>query len=477
MVLGHQSFRSQCGIDIDIAGPRLNLTVRHKHWMLAWSDHISVSGVASKGFARWWSVLLPPQGSIMSASTDVAVIGAGPYGLSIAAHLGAWGIGYRIFGEPMGMWQRNMPPGMLLKSDGKSSDLSDPGGAFTLAEFCRTRGIDHHPSRLPVKVETLVAYGQAFQERFAPRVERRQLFRLERMGAQFWLHFDDGTWLTANHVVVAVGVLAFRHVPGEFARLPPALASHSSDFGPLERLYGREVAILGAGSSALDLAALLHERRTRVTIITRAPEIAFLAPPAAHRDPIHRIYAPDSKIGAGWLLRICDDAPQLIRMLPGPLRWAIVRRTLGPSGGYFTKEKVVRKVALRCGQTVVFAAEHNGRVLLRIQGRDGYQEILERDHLILATGYRLDVAKLAFLSPDILANLATSGKAPVLSANFESSVRGLYFVGYSSIGSFGPVMRFIAGAPHPARRLARYLATRPRPSFGVVPSEAPVKGV
>jgi len=413
----------------------------------------------------------------MSASIPVAVIGAGPYGLSVAAHLGARGIGYRIFGEPMGMWQRNMPPGMLLKSDGKSSDLSDPGGALTLAEFCRTRGVDHHATLLPVKVETLVAYGQAFQERFAPRVERKQLCRLERMGAQFGLHFDDGTWLTADHVIVAVGVLAYRHVPEEFARFSPSVVSHSSDFGSLERLDGRDVAILGAGSSALDLAALLHERGTRVTVITRAPEIAFLAPPAVGRDLVHRIYAPDSKIGAGWMLRICDDAPQLIRTLPGPWRRAIVRRTLGPSGGYFTKGKIVGKVALHCGRTIVSAAERDGRVLLRMRDRDGNQEVLEPDHVILATGYRLDVAKLPFLSPDVLANLTVSGTAPVLSANFESSVRGLHFVGYSSIGSFGPVMRFIAGAAHPARRLARYLAPRRRASLGVVPSAVPVKGV
>jgi hypothetical protein len=112
-----------------------------------------------------------------------------------------------------------------------------------------------------------------------------------------------------------------------------------------------------------------------------------------------------------------------------------------------------------------------------VQGRDGSEEVLEPDHLVLATGYRLDVAKLPFLSSDILANLTTSGQAPVLSANFESSVRGLHFVGYSSIGSFGPVMRFIAGAPHPARRLASYLATRSRPRLRVVASAAPVKGV
>jgi hypothetical protein len=220
------------------------------------------------------------------------------------------------------------------------------------------------------------------------------------------------------------------------------------------------------------LAALLYERGARVTVVTRASELVFHAPPAAHRDLLHRVGAPDSKIGAGWLLRICDDAPQLIHALPAPLRRAIVQHTLGPSGGYFIRDKVIGKVTLHAGRTVVSATEHDGRVRLRMRDRDGNEETLERDYVILATGYKLDVEKLAFLSPDILAALDTTAKAPVLSANFESSVPGLHFAGYASIASFGPVMRFIAGAPHPARRLARHLATRPRPRLSAVPSRA-----
>ena len=63
----------------------------------------------------------------MSASkVAVVVIGAGPYGLSIATHLRAQQLSFRIFGEPMASWRHHMPQGMSLKSEGFASDLYDP---------------------------------------------------------------------------------------------------------------------------------------------------------------------------------------------------------------------------------------------------------------------------------------------------------------------------------------------------------------
>jgi thioredoxin reductase len=409
----------------------------------------------------------------MVTSVDVAIIGAGPYGLSIAAHLGARGIDFRIFGEPMQTWRRNMPPGMFLKSDGKGSDISDPGEDFTLAEFCRTFRVPYDPTHIPVKLETFAAYGDAFQQRFAPRVERRQLTRLERSGERFDLHFDDGEWLTARHVIISVGVVPLQYVPDMFATLPAELVSHSSEFGSLERLDGRDVTIVGAGSSALDLAALSLERGTPVTVVTRAERVVFHGEPSTvRRDLLSRIREPDSKMGAGWVLRICDDAPWFIHALPDRLRLKILNKMLGPSGGYFVRDKVLGEATLKCGRTILSAAVGGDKVLLRTQAADGSQETIASDHLILATGYRPDVEKLAFLSGEIRRGLELIEKAPVLSRNFESSVPGLYFAGFMAAPSFGPVMRFVAGTPHPARQLARHLARFRRPNAILAPSRA-----
>jgi cation diffusion facilitator CzcD-associated flavoprotein CzcO len=154
------------------------------------------------------------------AELDVAIIGAGPYALSIAAHLSAAGVENRVFGSPMAFWRDHMPPGMCLKSYGDSSSLFDPKSSFTLAHYCREKGIAYHPSLVPVKLETFVAYGEAFREQFVPGVEPKQLVELASAPGGHELTFDDGVRVIARRVIVAIGVLPYRYVPPELtARL------------------------------------------------------------------------------------------------------------------------------------------------------------------------------------------------------------------------------------------------------------------
>jgi len=390
----------------------------------------------------------------MSSTLPVAIIGAGPYGLSVAAHLGRRGIDYRIFGKPMSAWQENMPPGMFLKSDGYASDLSDPDFDMPLAAFCAAQRLPYHPTLVPVPLETFAAYGLSFQTSLVPRVEAKRLVRLSRAASGLRLRFDDGESLIAQRVVIAVGAVPFRHIPQMLGRLPAELASHSSDYGPLDRFAGREVAILGAGSSALDLAALLHEKGASVTLLTRRLGVKFHGSPHEPRT-LRQKLRPPSKIGPGWKLRLCDEAPQLIHLLPERYRLEILRRTLGPAGGYFIRDKVVGRVTLKCGYRVGSADACGGRIRIQAIEANGVQEILERDHLIMATGYKVDLRRLDVLDDDVVAALRLVDGAPALTGDYESSVPGLHFVGLTSAVGFGPVMRFVAGAAHPARRLSR----------------------
>jgi cation diffusion facilitator CzcD-associated flavoprotein CzcO len=399
----------------------------------------------------------------MPASTNVAIIGAGPYGLSLSAHLSAQGVEHRLFGEPMQMWRHHMPPGMHLKSDGKSSDLSLPDNGFPLEAFCRANNLPFDRTARPISLETFSAYGMAFQARYAPHAERKTLVRLDRGGDRFELHLDDGEIFTARQVVLAVGVLPFKVLHPALADLPMELASHSSDFGPLEQLRDKDVIIVGAGSSALDLAGLLQEGGARVTMVTRRASLPFQGkPPAQARNLYWRLRAPDSKIGAGWLHRISDDAPQLLHAMPAAIRHHILDSILGPSGGYFIKDKVIGKVDVKYATELVAAGPSGSRVAVQLKSHGAATATLQADHVISATGYALNMHRLRFLSPGIAGGLRTAHGGPILSRNFESSVPGLHFIGVASAPSFGPVMRFVAGVSHPSFRLARHLAPKQR---------------
>ncbi|MGA3347434.1 MAG: NAD(P)-binding domain-containing protein [Candidatus Sulfotelmatobacter sp.] len=390
---------------------------------------------------------------------ETVIIGAGPYGLSIAAHLRGRGIPFRIFGRIMDSWRAHMPKGMCLKSDGFASNIYDPNGDFTLAQFCAERGIEYADTGIPVKLDTFCAYGQEFRDRKVPELEDKQVTSLERVSGGFRVGLDTGETFTARHVVLAVGITHFEHLPAEVANLPAEFVTHSFRHHDLEPFRGRNVVVLGAGSSASDMAGLLHEAGADVQLVTRRSELKFHGKPdAKRRSLLDKLRRPHSGIGPGWRLRFFANAPGVFHYLPESLRLEAVRRVLGPSGGWFAKDKVVGKVPMITGHTLQRAEVQNGRVKLHLRGADGSEQQILTEHVIAATGYRVNLNRLKFLSPEICSTVKVVNGSPVLSTGFESSMPGLYFAGVSAANSFGPVMRFAYGAGFAARTIAHAVA-------------------
>jgi thioredoxin reductase len=387
---------------------------------------------------------------------ETAIIGAGPYGLSIAAHLRGLGIPFRIFGRLMDSWQSHMPKGMHLKSDGFASSIYDPDSDFTLGHFCAERKIEYSDTGVPVRLDTFTAYGQAFKERKVPELEDRMVTRLERLPEGFRLGLDNGESFTARQVVLAVGITHFEYLPAVFADLPAEFLTHSFRHHDLEEFRGRNVVVVGGGSSATDLAGLLHQMDADVTMVTRRPTLKFHGKPQpGPRSLWQDITRPQSGIGPGWRLRFCADAPGVFHYLPESLRLEAVRRILGPSGGWFAKDMVIGKVPLLLEHTTERAEIKDGRVRLQVRDARGSQREIFTDHVIAATGYKVNLERLKFLSPEIRSQLKTVGGSPALSSKFESSMPGLYFAGLTAANSFGPVMRFAFGAGFAARTVAR----------------------
>ena len=393
--------------------------------------------------------------------SDIAIIGAGPYGLSIAAHLRANDIEHRIIGDPMQFWLGHMPRGMLLKSDGFASTLYDPEAEFTLQNYCEQHNIKYADLGTPVRVEDFCAYGLAFQRRFAPNLENREVTLLERTRAGFMLSLSDGESFAAKRVVVATGLSHFEYVPPQLASLPNEVMSHSSAHVNLEQFKDRDVTVIGGGASATELATLLHEEGSTVRMVARRPTVELHTRLELPRPLAQTIRRPLSPVGPGWRSRFFTDLPLIFHHLPKPVKYRLVKGFLGPAGGWFLRGRFDR-VPLLAGYQIKRAEPSGDGAILWLRSASGDEQRIETEHVIAATGYRADIRRLPFLGPGITSQLNLFNDVPELSSHFESSVPGLFFVGPAAVDSFGPLLRFACGAEFTASRLSNHLARSSR---------------
>jgi len=394
----------------------------------------------------------------MAVDTDIAIIGAGPHGLSLAAHLNARQASVRVFGKPMGLWRDHMPKGMHLKSDGFASNLYDPDSLYTLKRFCSDEGLPYDDTSIPVPLNVFINYGLAFQKRLVPNVQQNSVVSLRQSAGHYELVLDSDDVVTARRVVVAVGVRCFRYLPACFEHLGQDLITHSSDHHDLGAFSNRDVVVVGAGASAIDIAALLNEAGASVQMVTRKPVIQFHSGGQVQQPSFwQKVRHPSTGIGPGLRNRFYCEAPWLFHKLPEKLRLSIVKRTLGPAGSWFMKDRIIGRLPVLPGIVAQTAETRNGKVHLKLRGTDGSTRELVTEHLICATGYKVDLRRINFLSPETRSKIRTVEDTPVLSSSMESSVPGLYFTGPASANSFGPIMRFAFGASFSSPFLAKAL--------------------
>jgi cation diffusion facilitator CzcD-associated flavoprotein CzcO len=399
---------------------------------------------------------------------DVAIVGAGPYGLSLGAHLGAAGVPFRQFGSPMQLWREHMPAGMYLKSQGFASNLSDPAGRRTLRAFCASTGREYADYGLPVSLETFVAYGDWFRRAEVSNLEEVMVTNVTQAGEHYELSLADGSAARARTVVVATGVQHFSHVPATLAELPAQVCTHPSAHDDLAVFAGREVAVIGAGQSALESAALLHESGAHVTVIARTSKLAWNGEPLpAQRSLLRRLREPEATLGSGWSTWFYSYQPHLYRRLPPARRVHTARTALGPAGAPWLRPRVEGKIRTLLGHTVRWAAAEDGGARLGLRTADGATSEIKVDHVLAATGYRTNLDRLSFLDASLRASMRTLAASPEVGPDFQSSVPNLYFIGPAVAPTFGPVMRFVCGSDYAARTVARALTTMPKPRAAV----------
>lgn len=391
---------------------------------------------------------------------DVVVIGAGPYGLSVAAQLRHQRIPFRVFGKTMSMWTDHVPKGLTLKSDAFASNFASPNDEYPLKRFYQETGrTDYSPIGLRVGADVLAEYGQQFQRRYVGEVDGARVTEVARAGDGFRLALDTGEQVAARKVVVATGLVSLRHIPDSLAALPPEMLSHSSGHHDLSKFRGRRVAVIGAGQSACEMAALLNEAGAEVTMLTRRP-LKWYEPknedkPGVRRNALQRARRPNFGLGPGWRTWFWSEMPYAFSFLPQATRYAKAYGLFAPAGSGWIKHRVDGVIPIHTG-SLRSAEARGGEVQLEVHTADGAIN-LTADHIVAATGYRAEVSRLPFLSR-VLGDIATINSAPLLDRSFESSLPGLHFVGFMGGATFGPSMRFIYGTRFAARRVSQALS-------------------
>ena len=383
---------------------------------------------------------------------DVVILGAGPYGLAAGAHLRAiQGLDVRVFGEPMEFWKAHMPEGMLLRSPWAASHISDAKAALTMDAFANQLGA---PIPTPIPLDRFVEYGLWFHRQAVPDIDRRRITRIERDSQGFRVTLTDGEQLQARRVVVAAGIGSFARRPQPFEGLPSELVTHVSDQRDVRRFVGKRVAIIGAGQSALESAALIHEAGGEVEVIVRAPDVHWLGWRARLQKlgPLAKLLYSPFDIGPAGVSRIVA-VPDAVKYFPRNVQDAFRRRALRPAGARWLVDRF-KDILISKGRFVESAAPSGSRLRLRLN--DG--SFREVDHALLGTGYRVDVTRYPFLASELSQGLAQVNGLPKLTPAFESSVPGLHFLGAPSCWNFGPLMFFVCGTDYAARRLTRHIA-------------------
>jgi thioredoxin reductase len=394
----------------------------------------------------------------MKQLIDVAIIGAGPYGLSVAAHLGARGINYRIFGKPMDTWNAHMPKGMTLKSEGFASSLSSPAQDSRIENFFAKHNIPFADQGIPVQLNDYLAYTAAFRARFVPKIEEHMVAGLERASDHFMLTLDSGEFVFARNVVMAVGVTWFAYTPDVLAQLPSTAVSHTYAHRDVSQFKGREVAIVGSGSSAIDTAHALQDAGASVRLIARTQKLSYTSNPDPNDAKLATwLKNPSTTIGRGWGSYICAETPLLFYRLPRHLKDRAIASHMHPAAGWFMREQVEGRLPVSLGRALAKAEAKDGRVALTLADAHGKEETLGFDRIIAATGYRVDMRKVPFLGAELSNAIAPNGGSPVVSDNFETAVPGLYATGLTAMETFGPLMRFMVGSEFAAPRLASHL--------------------
>lgn len=385
-----------------------------------------------------------------STHTELLIVGAGPFGLALAAHARHLGVDPLVVGEPMGFWKRHMPKGMYLRS---ACDWHlDPEGIDTIEAYLAAQGL--RPADVePLSLDRYLDYAWWFQERkhLEPRpVVVDRLDSVDEDGARYVATLSDGAEIAARTVVLAIGFAHFAHVPDDLrAVLPSRRVRHTCHMTDFSSVPGERWLIVGGRQSAFEWAALMAEAGASAIHVSHR-----------HDSPV---FAASDWSWVGPLVDGMADNPEWFRTLTPAEQdglkqrlWAEGRLKLEP----WLARRVDRKEITLWPRTTVSACreETDGTLHVTLSTGGGPPQVVAVDGVVLATGYKPDITRVPMLlAGNALSRMRIEHGLPVLDGYLQTTLPGLFITSMPATTAFGPFFAFTVSARVSAKLIGRGL--------------------
>lgn len=370
------------------------------------------------------------------------IIGAGPFGLSLAAHLKHIGADHLVVGKPMEFWKKNMPDGMYLRSD--LSWHLDADEIYTMKAFIYSEGISMNSAE-PVSLEFYLNYTKWFTEQTKPNIHEAYVRKLTKIDGGFVAELDDNSIIEAKNVVIAIGMQYFINQPVELIKLlPTGRYSHTCETIDFNKFNNKRILIIGGRQSAFEWAALLNEKNTahiHISYRHSTPEFK-----AANWSWVEDIVNNMNDTPA-WFSKLSEEEKEAYRIR----LWSEGRLKIEP---WLEKRINSKNITLHPKTNIVKTEKGNDHSISILLSDDSSFEV---DHIILATGYKVDMDKMSFIDASLLKSIQHANGIPILDSHFQSNLTGLYFTGINASFSFGPFFGFTIGARAAAKLIGERL--------------------
>jgi lysine/ornithine N-monooxygenase len=377
-------------------------------------------------------------------NTDLLIIGAGPFGLAMAAHAKHLGIDFIMVGKPMEFWKMNMPEGMYLRS---ACDWHlDPENEITIEKFFSSRNLSS-ADVIPISRNLYLSYAKWFSEQKQISALPVYIDSLDNTSEhEYRATTSEGDVITANNVLIAVGFKYFKHIPAEFTNIFPHNAyAHTCDLTDMKTMQGKRCLILGGRQSAFEWAALLNEAgAAAIHISHRHNSPSFTASDWSWVNPIvdNMEYEPE------WFRNLsAEEKVSLSKKL-----WAEGRLKIEP----WLETRIMNQNIKLWPNTEVTACKKLSADELKVVLNNSNTIVV--DHIILATGYKFIIDRIPFLSKgNILTKLATQNNFPVLDEYFQTNLPGLFITSMAAAQDFGPFFGFTIAVRASAKLIGKAL--------------------